>query len=80
MNLSVSQKGEPINLRFPTRLLLNPVTAFILCRKAKKHGIIISRRQVTGFMKAARTYRRTHDDWVLLEVTETDGGRVQLVL
>jgi len=80
MNLTVSQKGAPVNLRIPTRLLLNPVTAFFLCRKARKRGIAVSYRQAASLMKAVRTYRRTHDDWVLLEVTEADGGRIQLVL
>lgn len=80
MELTVKEEAHNIHLRIPTGMLLNRGTAFALCPKAQKHGITITHRQAVEFLKALHDYRRTHKEWVLVEVKGAKGEYVQIKL
>lgn len=80
MKVIIREPDHPIDLRLPTGLLLNRCTAGIICREAEKYGVRISRSQMKVLIKALNTYRRSHPDWVLVEVSGADGEYVQVKL
>lgn len=80
MRLTVKETDHNIHLGLPTGLLLNRVTAFAIARKAKKHGVSVTYRQMMALISALHAYRRTHEEWVLVEVTGAKGEYVQIKL
>ena len=80
MRISVKEQAHNFNLRFPTGLVLNRLTAAAICKEAGKHGVTITYRQAVGFLKALHAYRRAHKEWVLVEVTGAKGEYVQIKL
>ena len=61
---------------FPTGLIANRFTAGIVCRKLKKEGIQLTRKQILLFFKEIKRYKKSHADWNLVEVDSKDGDRV----
>ena len=61
---------------FPTRLVINRLTAGFIRRKLRKEGVKLSRKQTVRMIKALHKYRRKHPEWNLVEVTETDGDSI----
>ena len=80
MKIVVKESNHNIRLRFPTGLILNGCTSAALCRAAGKHGVGITHGQMRTLIKALHRYRRSHPDWVLVEVSSTKGGYVQVKL
>ena len=80
MKLTVKTGKREFHMGIPTGLLFNRLSAFVIVRKAKKHGILLSYRQTVKFIKAMDVYRRTHRDWVLMEADCADGKYVRLRL
>jgi hypothetical protein len=61
---------------FPTGYIANRITAGIVCRKLKKEGIRLTRKQVSLFINEIKRYKKSHADWNLVEVDSKDGDRV----
>ena len=81
MKISVIEKGKSgFGLQFPTGLLLNRLTAGIIARKLRKQGMQVSGKNVYGFAKAVRTYRKDNPQWQLVEIQDTKGARIQIKL
>lgn len=76
MKISVKSGDSKIVLRFPTGLILNRLTAGFVCRKLKKEGINLTRKQTVLFIKELKRYKKRHRDWNLVEVQESGGGNV----
>lgn len=75
-----SKDGTNIILPFPTGLMLNSAMAGIGMKYLKQHGINISKKQSSAFIKELNRFRRKHRDWVLVEVQSADGDYVKIKL
>ena len=69
-----------LELRLPTGLALNGLTAFFLARRLRADGDHISPAQLHEFFRAVRRYRRDHPEWVLVEVLSGGKEAVQIWL
>lgn len=81
MRIRISETpSKGFSLRLPTKLLLNPLTAPILSRQLKKHGVNLSAKSLRLLIKAVGDYQKTHPDWLLVEVDSAKGERVEIRL
>lgn len=81
MKLIVNEiTGNDVNLNVPSGLLMNPVAAAVLAKILKKHGVELSRKQISEFMKIVQEYKQTHPEWKLVEVDSPDGEHVEVIL
>ena len=76
----VTDKGRSIRLLFPTRLLLNNITAAIFASACKKKQVPISRAAINTMLRSILDYRKQHPDWVLVDVQSADGETVYIKL
>lgn len=72
--------GNDVNLNLPSGLFMNPVTAAVLAKVLKKHGVELPRKQISEFMKLAQDYKKTHPEWKLVEVDSPSGEHVEIIL
>jgi len=70
--------GKTFNVPLPSGLVLTPVTALIAPAVMQKHNISITYPQTAKFIHALNKYRRSHPEWVLVEVFEADGSTVEI--
>lgn len=63
--------GKTFRLRLPNRLVCS---RFVL----KKAGLPITAKQARLLRTTIREFRRTHPEWVLVEVESADGQFVQV--
>lgn len=80
MKIVVKEKDHNFRLRFPTGLVLNRVTAAVICRELKKYGLTLTYKQAVVFVTVLNTYRRAHREWNLVEVQSANGESVQIKL
>ena len=72
MKISINSGDTRLVFRFPTGLVLNRLTAGIVCRRLKKEGVHLTRKQTVLFIKELKRYKRTHHDWNLVEIEGND--------
>ena len=72
MKISINSGDTRLVFRFPTGLVLNRLTAGIVCRRLKKEGIHLTRKQTVLFIKELKRYKRTHRGWNLVEIEGSD--------
>lgn len=81
MKIVVHAPGNAnINLRLPSGLVLNPVSALFLPKYMRQNGLEIDRKQARLLVKAIRHYRRSHPDWVLVEVDSANGDHILITV
>ena len=76
MKISIHSGDTKLVFRFPTGLVLNRLTAGIACRKLKKEGFHLTRKQTVLLIKELKRYKKTHRDWNLVEITENGTNSV----
>ena len=76
MRISIKWDDTKLTLRLPTGLILNRLTAGIVCRKLKKEGIHLTRKQTVLFIKELKKYKKKHRDWNLVEASENDTNSI----
>lgn len=76
MKIFIKSDDLKLTLRLPTGLILNRLTAGIVCRKLKKEGIHLTRKQTVLFIKELKKYKKKHRDWNLVEVSENDTNSI----
>ena len=76
MKIFIKSDDLKLTLRLPTGLILNRLTAGIVCRKLKKEGIHLTRKQTVLFIKELKKYKKKHRDWNLVEISENDTNSV----
>ena len=72
--------GENHNIKLPTGILLNRVSAGIVSGVLKKYDVEISKKQLTELMKVAKTYKKHHPEWKLIEVDDAGGEHVEIII
>lgn len=89
MKIIVRDSDTNLNLTLPHRLLLNSLTATLAPRVlnrrtgAEENPSIpkITGKQLRMFIRELNRYRRSHKDWVLLEVeNDASGEKVMIKL
>lgn len=78
MKITIINENNNLNLRFPSGLLLNGLTASAVgaMLKRKAHELNISGSQLRTLIRAVNKYRKKHKDWVLVEIQENSGETV----
>ena len=72
--------GENHNIKLPTGILLNGVSAGIVSGVLKKYDVEISKKQLAELMTLAKNYKKHHPDWKLLEVDDANGEHVEVII
>lgn len=80
MNIKIRSREGNFHLPIPTGLLLNRVTASVLPRAFSEMGLKLSQQQARNLISALKHFRKTHKDWVLVEVHSADGDEVLIKL
>jgi len=81
MKIIVHSSGsQKINLRLPSGLALNPVSALFLPKIMEQNGIHMTRKQAFIMVKTINRYRRSHPDWNLVEVQAATGAYVKITI
>ena len=80
MKITVKADEHNFSLRIPNALVLNRMTGSLVCSRLEKNEITLTTQQLRTLLKALRIYRKTHKDWVFVEVTGSNGEYVQIKL
>ena len=80
MKIKVRAEGVNLNLPIPTGLVLNRFTAALLPKVLEESGIHVTQAQAQRLVAAIRQFRRSHPDWVLVEVHAAKGEQVLVKL
>ncbi len=77
MKIIVKNNGEStIKLLLPTGLVASRLGANIVAKNLQKQGIDVNKKQALALVKYLNTYRKTHKEWVLVEVESANGSSV----
>lgn len=76
----IDVSGKKSRIRLPAGLLMNGLSARFLSAKAKQKSISLSVGQLRILFRALKRYKRTHPEWVLIEVNDHDGENVKIML
>lgn len=81
MRVTIKQTSDRgFCLKLPTGLALNRPVAWVLARKLRKQNVKIASKDLYRFMKAVRTYKKGHPDWLLAEVRSAGGEEISVTL
>lgn len=78
MRIIVKDEDFHLNLPIPTRLVVNRLTAVVLCRGLEKYGVHVTQQQLMVFVREFRRFRHRHRRWTLVEVEGHDGEYVKI--
>ena len=70
--------GKEIDLRLPTGLVANGLSATVVSGQLKKNGLDISGKQLRVLFRAMKRYRAQHPEWMFIEVESHDGTVVRI--
>lgn len=80
MRIIIKDSDTKLNIRLPSRLLLNGITAKlapkIINKKIEVKGgnSSVTSSQLKNLIREINKYRRRHRDWILVEVDEPSTG------
>ncbi len=81
MRIHVEEAGiRRFSLILPTGLALNRFTAGMVAKSLAEQGVQMNKKQARTFVKHLNRYRRSHKEWVLVEVESADGDKVKIKL
>lgn len=81
MKIVVKSNDEPnLWLPIPSGLVLNRFTAKFVSKHLKKYGFDITKEQAIRIIDELNRFRRSHPDWVFVEVQSSDGDYVEIKL
>ena len=72
--------GRNINIRLPSRIVFNRITAVFAPMVVKNRGIHFTRKQALHFIKAINSARRKNPGWKLVEIESSEGQHVEIQL
>lgn len=81
MRILIIDPSEPrVDLRLPSALALNSVSALWIQKALQERGITLTRQQLLLLMRTLRKYKRKHPNWNLVEVEQADGKCIEIRL
>lgn len=78
MRIIAKDEDFHLNLPIPTRLVVNRLTAVVLCRGLEKYGVHVTQQQLMVFVREFHRFRHRHRRWTLVEVEGHDGEYVKI--
>jgi len=72
------EEGHKLDIRIPTGLALNRLTAGIAAGMCRKYGVEITKNQLYTLIKVLKDYKKHHPDWKLVELKDGDGDQVEI--
>lgn len=81
MKIAIDEnEGKKLHLSLPSILLLNRFTACLVSGIMRKNGTEVTRSQAQLFIQELNNYRRSHPEWVLMDIENSDGERITITL
>lgn len=75
--MKINIKGDnALSLQIPTGLALNGLTATLLAHQLQKKGIAVSAGQIRRFLRAAKQYKKSHPEWMLVQAGSAKGEEI----
>lgn len=80
MRIIIKDSNTNLNIRLPSRLILNGIAAKlahkIINKKIEDKGgnFPVTNSQLKNLIREINKYRRKHRDWILVEVDEPSSG------
>ena len=72
--------GHKFCLPIPTDAVFGHITAAFLPRALKDEDISITRKQAYRLIRELRRYKKSHPDWVLVDIESTNGDTVKITV
>lgn len=83
MKIIIKDSDTNLNLTFPSRIVLNKITAALatkmINKKAGEEIPPVTSGQLRALIREINRYRKKHKDWVLIEVNETCTGEQVII-
>lgn len=83
MKIIIKDSDTNLNLTFPSRIVLNRITASLapkmINKKAGKEIPSVTSGQLRALVREINKFRKKHKDWVLVEVNETSAGQQVII-
>lgn len=83
MRIKITSGGKTTNLKFPTSLILNPISLSFTRGEIKIDNVVFSglkAKDVSKILKVIKSYKKENPDWNLLEIESADGDGVVIKL
>lgn len=81
MQIVIKEPGrKKRHISLPSWLVTNRLSATILAAKLKEYGVFLSRKQLHMLFRAVKAYKAQHPQWKLVEVRNSNGEYVEIVL
>lgn len=84
MRIRVKEKGRKLKLAFPTGLVLNRLMVELLWlglgKRIREGELPITKAQAIRLIRAAKSYKQQHPDWVLVEAEGRNGDEIRIKL
>ena len=78
MKIAVKRnKQKDFQLSLPSGIVLNGLSARLITRHLP---LPVTGRQAAIFVKALKSYRKQHPEWVFVEVLDADGEQVSIYI
>lgn len=83
MKIIIKDSDTNLNLTFPSRIVLNKITASlapkIINKKAGEEIPPVTSGQLRALIREINKFRKKHKDWVLIEVNEASTGEQVII-
>ncbi len=80
MKIVVKTKNHDIDWNLPLSVGLSPMAAGKLAALARRRGVALTDGQARQLCQSLKDYRRSHGEWVAVDVERADGSRVFIEL
>lgn len=83
MKIIIKDSDTNLNLTFPSRIVLNRITASLapkmINKKAGEKIPPVTSGQLRALVREINKFRKKHKDWVLVEVNEASTGEQVII-
>ena len=78
MYIKVQSPEKNLTLRLPTLVLINSITAAVASRHLSKNGLEIPVGILREAFSIVKKYKKSHPDWIFVEVQSANGEYIQI--
>ena len=72
--------GHKFTLPIPTGAVFGHLTAAFLPRTLEDNGVTITRKQAYQLLKELRRFKKSHPDWILVDIRSANGDTVKITV